>query len=78
MAPFATSHGKTVADGMAGTLKLMAAKASLQRPNENQILNAMNLHQTNFCYVTNEEYNEEENFLQARFLKLKTEPGTQK
>ena len=30
------------------------------------------------CYVTNEKYNEEENFLQARFLLSKTVPGTHK
>ena len=83
---FATSHGKTAADGVAGTLKRMAAKASLQRPNKNQILNAKKLYELasneiagmSFCYVTNEEYNEEEKFLQARFLKSKTVPGTHK
>ena len=37
---FATSHGKTAADGVAGTLKRLATKASLQRPNESQIMNA--------------------------------------
>ena len=29
---FATSHGKTAADGVAGTLKRLATKASLQNP----------------------------------------------
>ena len=64
----------------------MAAKASLQRPDEDQILNAKKLYEfasneiagMSFCYVTNDEYNEEEKFLQARFLKSKTVPGTQK
>ena len=71
---------------MAGTLKRMAAKASLQRPNEDQILNAKKLYEfasneiagMSFCFVTNEEHNEEEKILQARFLKSKTLPGTQK
>ena len=40
---FATSHGKS--DGVAGNLKRMAAKASLQRPNEDQILNAKKLYE---------------------------------
>ncbi|KAL5497454.1 hypothetical protein EMCRGX_G013927 [Ephydatia muelleri] len=83
---FATSHGKTAADSVAGTLKRMAAKASLQRPNEDQILNAKKLYEfasneiagMSFCFVTNEEHNEEEKILQARFLKSKTLPGTQK
>ena len=77
---------KTAADGMAGTLTQMAAKASLQRPDKDQILNAKKLYKfasneiagMSFCYVTNEEYNEEEKILQARFLKSKSVPGTQK
>jgi hypothetical protein len=30
---FAASHGKSACDGVGGTLKMLAAKASLQRPN---------------------------------------------
>lgn len=68
---FATSHGKTAADGVAGTLNQLATKASLQRPNENQILNVKQQYEfasneiagMKFFYVTNEEYNEEK-FLQ--------------
>ena len=40
---FATSHGKTAADGAAGTLKRLATKASLQRPFDNHILSAKQL-----------------------------------
>ena len=34
----ATSHGKTACDGVGGTVKRVTARASLQRPIENQIL----------------------------------------
>lgn len=34
---YATSHGKGVCDGVGGTVKRLAAKASLQNPLENQI-----------------------------------------
>ena len=37
---FATSHGKNACDGIGGTLKRSATKASLQRPYNNQILTA--------------------------------------
>ena len=37
---FATSHGKGAADGIPGAMKRSAAKASLQRPYDNQILTA--------------------------------------
>ena len=65
---FATSYGKTAADGIAGTLKRLAAKASLQHPIDNQILNAKQLftfatseiHGMNFSYIDNKEYVEEE------------------
>ena len=35
---FATSHGKNLCDGVAGTVKRLATRASLQRPLDNQIL----------------------------------------
>ena len=37
---FATSHGKQPCDGIGGTVKRLTAKASLQRPINNQILDA--------------------------------------
>jgi len=35
---FATSHGKNACDGVGGTMKRLAAKASLQRHLKDQIL----------------------------------------
>src|SRR4051794_16264353 len=35
---FATSHGKRPCDGIGGTVKRLTARASLQRPIDNQIL----------------------------------------
>ena len=35
---FATSHGKSPCDGIGGTVKRLVARASLQRPLDNQIL----------------------------------------
>ena len=83
---FATSHGKTAADGIAGTLKRLATKASLQRPTDNQILSAEQLftfatneiHGMNFGYVDNKEYEKELELLEARFSQSKTIPGTHK
>ena len=65
---------------MAGTVKRLATKASLQRPNESQIMYAKQLYEFAmkeiagmcFCYVTNEEYKEEAQLLQERFDKSKT------
>ena len=85
----ATSHGKTAADGIdgiAGTLKRLAAKASLQRPIENQILSAKQLftfatseiHGMNFSYVDNKENEEEVQLLDARFSQSRTIPETQR
>lgn len=44
MALFATSHGKGPCDGVGGALKRAAAHASLQRPLDNQIVNARDLY----------------------------------
>ena len=83
---FATSHGKTCADGIAGTLKRLATKASLQNLYENHILNSKQLYEfavreikgMSFCYVTNEEYEDEAKSLKARFAQSKRIVGTQK
>ena len=40
---FATSHGKGPSDGIGGTIKREATKASLQRPYKDQILTALDL-----------------------------------
>ncbi len=40
---FATSHGKGACDGVGGTVKRLAARASLQRPYNDQIMSANDL-----------------------------------
>ena len=44
---FGTNHKKSPCDGIGGTTKRLAARASLQRPTENQILTLLDL--LNFC-----------------------------
>jgi len=44
---FATSHGKSVSDGIGGTVNHLTANASLQRPASDQILNVHDM--LNFC-----------------------------
>ena len=47
---FATSHGKNACDGIGGTLKRAAARASLQRPVDNQILTPKDLFE--YCHTS--------------------------
>lgn len=83
---FATSHGKGPSDGLGGTVKREARRASLQRPFEDQITTPLHLynwcqqtlHNCNFAYLTEKDYEEEEKFLTDRFIGLRTIPGTQK
>lgn len=83
---YATAHGKGVCDGLGGTVKRLATKASLQRPYTNQIMTPLqlfhwcqeNIKSIHFLFSTNEEHINEENFLKQRFEKAKTIPGTQK
>lgn len=83
---FATSHGKGPCDGVGGTIKRLAHKASLQRPYENQIITPLQLHQfasenipNIMCqYTTIKEYNDEKTILEDRFSECKTIAGTQK
>lgn len=83
---FATSHGKSACDGLGGTVKRLAAKASLQRPYNDQIMTphqlftwcSQNIGGINFKYCTEEDYNEHETFLNKRFADVLTIPGTQK
>eukprot|EP00731_Ephydatia_muelleri_P007530 Em0003g1778a len=85
---FATSHGKSAADGIAGTVKRMATKASLKRPYQDQILTPNQLYQfalqeikgIHFSYGTLQEHKDEADFLAERF-KYKVRPyslGTMK
>ena len=81
----ATSHGKTAADGVAGTLKWLATIASLQRPDGNQILNAKQLYEfavsnitgMSFCYITSKQYDDQAQLLHAIFDRSATILGTQ-
>ena len=86
MAYFATSHGKGACDGVGSTLKRLAARASLQRPYEDQIMTPYQLFEwasksvpgVIFCYCSMEEYEEQKLYLEERFQKTKTIPGTRK
>ena len=83
---FATSHGKGACDGVCGCLKRLAAKASLQRPYDDQILTAIDFF--NFCrdncpnikcfFTTKAEVEEVTAALEPRFDAALTIAGTQK
>ena len=78
-----SSHGKGACDGLGGTLKSLAARASVQRttnpiqtPKElfewaNKALNDISLQ-----FVTNEDYIKEEKKLETRFKMALTVKGT--
>lgn len=83
MALFSTSHGKGPCDGVGGALKRAAAKASLQRPLEKQIINATDLFEyakslpkINVSFSSKEEYGKEIEILESRFNKSIAIPGT--
>jgi hypothetical protein len=81
---FATSHGKGPCDGVGGTVKRLAARASLQRPYESQILTPKQLFEfgcsqipgIKFHYTTAEDYERELTILGKRFEQTRTIPGT--
>ena len=78
------SHGKGPCNGLGGTVKRLAAKASLQRPYADQILTPRVLYdwareaieRIHFEYVTKEDNIEEEDFLRERFLTALLITGT--
>ena len=82
----ATSHGKSACDGLGGTVKRLAARASLHRPYEHQIMTPFQLYQwaienipgVHFCNCSTEEYERQKIFLQTRFEQTRTIPGTRK
>ena len=82
---FATSHRKGPCDGVGGTVKRLAARASLQRPFENQIQTPLQLFEwakdnikgVHFAYATSEEILETGKKLAQRFLTSKAIEGTQ-
>ena len=79
----ATSHGKGAWDGLGGTVKRLAARASLQRPTDDQIMTPFQLYKwasenipaVTFNYCTTTEYDIEKSFLEKRFEKSQTIPG---
>ena len=83
---FATLHGKGACDGVGGRIKRLAAKASLQRPYDQQIMTPRQLYDwasesirtTFFGYCSSEEYEMELAHLQGRLEKARTIPGTRK
>lgn len=83
---FATSHGKGPCDGIGGTVKRLAAKASLQRVFNNQIMTPRQLYEfgkeniegIDFIFSTIDEWSEEQSLLAERFSMASTIPGTQK
>ena len=80
----ATSHGKGACDGVGGTVKRLAARASLQRPYEDQIMTPLQLYEwasknipgVIFNYCGTEEYEEEKAYLEDCFEKAHTITGT--
>lgn len=83
---FATSHGKGACDGVGGTVKRLASRASLQRPAEKQITTPFKLFEwaqescdnIYFEFCSKKEHEKEEVELQNRFQKAKTIKGTRK
>lgn len=81
---FATAHGKGPCDGVAGSTKRLATRASLQRGAKRAILNPLQLFEwakvaiknINFFYVDNDDYEETEAFLKDRFSQSVTVKGT--
>ncbi|KAK2711266.1 hypothetical protein QYM36_012450 [Artemia franciscana] len=63
---FATSHGKSICDGLEGTVKRILKKASLQLSDENQIKTATAVY--DFCKVNIEKINF--HFIDKKMLKL--------
>lgn len=83
---FATAHGKGPCDGVGGSVKRLAARTSLQRLYDQQILTPMDLHNwantpgtlpsINVRYWEQENYEIAENYLASRFEQTKTIPNT--
>ena len=72
---FATSHGKSPCDGIGGTVKRLVARASLQRPLDNQILSMEKMFEycksdikgINFIKVSKEDIAPVRQMLSTRF-----------
>ncbi len=71
---FATSHGKSVCDGIGGTVKRLLTKASLQRPYTNPILTTdaiMDKNIPGIIIITPADIQQYEVILQERLVKQK-------
>lgn len=85
---FPTAHGKGACDGVGGTVKRLAARASLQLSPDRQIITPQglfewpsqsnNLPNINVKFSPENMYNEAKVFLEGRFINSKRIPGTQK
>ena len=81
---FATSHGKSLCDGLGGTLKQLTARASLQRTHSRPILTAKQVFE--YCkeeikgvhvnFISAEEMVPVRSMLEKRFSCASTLPGT--
>ena len=83
----ATSHGKGACDGLGGTVKRLAARASLQRPYNDQLMTphdqlfdwaCSNIPAVYFGYCSEQDYEREKNSLGHRFQLSRKIPGTRK
>ena len=82
----ATSHGKGACDGLGGTVKRLAARASLQRPYNDQIMTprqlfdwaSTNVPAVHLGYCRTDDYQREQHNLEQRFNQSRTIPGTRK
>lgn len=85
---FATAHGKGPCDGVGGTVKRMAARASLQLPIDAQITTSQGLYEwatkpnnllkIDVIFSPEEDYTEAKKLLEMRYAKAKSITGTQK
>ena len=81
---FATSHGKSACDGVGGTVKRLTARASLQRPFNDQILSAQDMYKfckedikgIKFFFIAKEDMTKTREALCNRYVSAKTVPGT--
>ena len=82
----ATSHGKGACDGVGGTVKRLATKASLQKPFDEQIMTPLQLFEwasanitgTIFRFCSCSDYEQTKEMLEPRFTASRTIPGTRK
>ena len=81
-----TSHGKSACDGIGGTVKRPATKASLKRPAHNQILTPLDMFSYMYCksdvtgikffYMSSTTIKENVILLQDRYNAAQTVKGT--